>query len=53
MRLIDFWWSHGPELAALSARHALLVAVSTVAAIIVGVPLGIAAAHRPRVGGPR
>jgi osmoprotectant transport system permease protein len=52
MRLINFWWSHGPELWAMVARHALLVVVSTLAAVVVGVPLGIAAAHRPRIGRP-
>jgi osmoprotectant transport system permease protein len=52
MRLIEFWTSHGPELASLVARHAMLVVTSTAVAIGIGVPLGIAAAHRPRVGRP-
>ena len=52
MRLVDFWLSHGAELGALVARHTMLVLVSTLAAIAIGVPLGIAAAHRPRVGRP-
>ncbi len=52
MRLITFWAEHGPELGSMIARHAFLVVVSTVAAIAAGVPLGIAAAHRPRLGRP-
>ncbi len=52
MRLVDFWLSHGGELGALVARHTMLVLVSTLAAVAIGVPLGIAAAHRPRVGRP-
>ena len=52
MRLISYWAAHGPELWSMIARHALLVVVSTLAAIAVGVPLGIAAAHRPRLGRP-
>jgi osmoprotectant transport system permease protein len=52
VRLVDFWLSHGAELWALVARHTMLVLVSTLAAIAIGVPLGIAAAHRPRVGRP-
>jgi osmoprotectant transport system permease protein len=52
MRLIEFWLSHGAELWAMVARHALLVVSSTLVAIAVGVPLGIVAAHRPRIGRP-
>jgi osmoprotectant transport system permease protein len=52
MRLLDFWISHGQELWTMTARHALLVASSTLAAIVVGVPLGIVAAHHPRLGRP-
>jgi osmoprotectant transport system permease protein len=52
MRLLDFWISHGQELWTMTARHALLVASSTLVAIVVGVPLGIVAAHYPRLGRP-
>lgn len=38
----------GPDFGRLSAQHLLLVALSLAAAILVGVPLGIAAAKRPR-----
>ena len=44
--------SHRAELATLLAQHVLLVAVSTLAAVAIGVPLGIFAARRPRLGAP-
>ena len=50
--LLSFWSSHRAELAALLGQHVLLVAVSTLAAVIVGVPLGIFAARRPRLSAP-
>ena len=40
------------SLAALLAQHVLLVAVSTLVAVAIGVPLGIFAARRPRLGAP-
>jgi osmoprotectant transport system permease protein len=52
MRLFEFWASHGAELATLVTRHVLLVVSSTLVAIAAGVPLGILAAHRPRIGKP-
>ena len=39
-------------MATLIAQHVALVAASTLAAVAAGVPLGILAARRPRVGGP-
>lgn len=50
--LLAFWQSHGAELATLAGQHVVLVAVSTFVAIAAGVPIGIVAARRPRVGGP-
>lgn len=50
MSLIQFWLAHGSETARLVQQHVVLVAVSTLAAIIVGVPGGVLAARRPRVG---
>jgi len=50
--LLTFWRAHASELATLIAQHVALVAVSTLAAVAAGVPLGILAARRPRVGGP-
>ena len=52
MTLIEFWRSHAAELWTLIGQHLMLVLVSTVVAVAVGVPIGIAAARRPRIGGP-
>jgi osmoprotectant transport system permease protein len=50
--LLTFWRAHGAELYRLVAQHLGLVLVSTVIAAAVGIPTGILAARRPRVGGP-
>jgi osmoprotectant transport system permease protein len=50
--LLAFWLTHRTELAAMLERHLLLVAVSTIIAAAIGVPVGILAAHRPRIGRP-
>src|SRR3954469_3882389 len=50
--LIHFWASHSAELMARLGQHVLLVAVSTCVSAAIGIPLGIFAAHRPRVGAP-
>jgi len=50
--VIRFWLAHRAELLALLGQHVLLAGVSTLVAAAVAVPLGIAAAHRPRVGAP-
>lgn len=50
MSVIHFWLTHGTETARLVQQHFVLVALSTLAAIIVGVPGGVLAARRPRVG---
>jgi osmoprotectant transport system permease protein len=42
----------GPDFARLTAQHLLLVGVSLLASIVVGVPLGIAAAKLPRLAQP-
>jgi osmoprotectant transport system permease protein len=52
MKVIQFWAAHAAEFGALLAQHLFLVAVSTAAAVAVGVPLGVAAARRPRLGAP-
>jgi osmoprotectant transport system permease protein len=52
MSLLAFWQSHGRELALLTAQHVGLVVVSTLVAIALGVPLGIAAFRRPAFGRP-
>jgi osmoprotectant transport system permease protein len=50
MRLFSFWSAHAGELLALVERHLLLVGLSTLVAIAIGVPAGIAVARRPRAG---
>ena len=52
MRLLSFWMSHREELAAMVERHLFLVLWSTTIATAIGLPAGIIAAHRPRIGRP-
>jgi osmoprotectant transport system permease protein len=50
--LLTFWRTHAGELGTLLAQHVALVIASTLVAIVIGVPLGILAARRPRIGAP-
>ena len=52
MSVIQFWQLHASELLTLLGQHLGLVLVSTVIATAAGVPIGIMAARRPRIGGP-
>jgi osmoprotectant transport system permease protein len=52
VRVLEFLSSHRAEFASLLTQHVFLVAVSTIAAVAAGVPLGILAARRPRLGAP-
>ncbi len=52
MKVLAFWQSHSAEVWRLIGQHVLLVFVSTTVATLAGVPIGIAAARRPRIGGP-
>jgi osmoprotectant transport system substrate-binding protein/osmoprotectant transport system permease protein len=52
MRLLSFWMSHREELGAMVERHLFLVLWSTAIATAIGLPAGIVAAHRPRIGRP-
>ena len=52
MRLLSFWIDHRAELWTMIEQHVLLVVLSTSIAIAIGVPAGIAAVHRPRIGRP-
>jgi osmoprotectant transport system permease protein len=52
VRLLSFWMSHWTELMAMVERHLFLVASSTLVAILIGLPVGVVAAHRPRIGRP-
>ena len=50
MTLLRFWLSHRWELAVLLQQHAALVLISTSLAVAVGIPAGVLAARRPRLG---
>jgi osmoprotectant transport system permease protein len=50
--LISFWIAHRGELGGMLQQHVLLVVLSTGVAILLGIPAGIVAAHRPRIGRP-
>jgi osmoprotectant transport system permease protein len=50
MAVIHFWLSHDAEFGRLLAQHLVLVLASTAAAIAVGIPAGLFAARRPRLG---
>src|SRR5215813_7064313 len=51
-KLVAFLSSHRAELMGLLAQHVLIVAASTLAAVAIGVPLGIFASRRPRLSAP-
>lgn len=50
MRLLEFWLQHRGELLAASLWHLGLVLAATGAAVVVGIPLGVLAQRRPRLG---
>jgi osmoprotectant transport system permease protein len=50
--LVAFWRAHAEELRGLVGQHVMLVVASTLVAVAIGVPLGVLAARKPRVGGP-
>ena len=50
--LFQFWSSHATEVWTLLGQHIALVLVSTLVAVASGVPIGIIAARRPRIGAP-
>jgi osmoprotectant transport system permease protein len=50
--LLHFWLTHRAELARLVEQHIGLVLISTVVAAGIGIPAGILAFHRPRLGRP-
>jgi osmoprotectant transport system permease protein len=52
MTLFRFLAAHRAEFVALLLQHIVLVGVSTGAAIAIGVPVGVLAARRPRLGAP-
>ena len=52
MDLFNFWLSHRPEMLVAIAQHVVLVLAATATAIAIGLPLGIVAARKPRLGAP-
>ena len=52
MAVIRFWLDHRAEVLALLGQHVLLAGLSTLVAAAFAVPLGVAAAHRPRLSAP-
>jgi len=52
MSFLRFLAAHRAEFLGLLVQHVLLVGASTLAAIAIGVPFGVLAARRPRLGAP-
>jgi osmoprotectant transport system permease protein len=52
VRVVQFLAAHRDEFVGLVWQHLLLVGISTAVAVLVGVPAGILAARRPRLGAP-
>ena len=52
MTLFRFLAAHRAEFLALLVQHIVLVGASTGAAIAIGIPVGVLAARRPRLGAP-
>lgn len=50
MQVLRFWAAHRAELLVLVQQHMMLVLVSTSAAVAIGIPAGVLAARRPRLG---
>jgi osmoprotectant transport system permease protein len=52
VNLLEFWRSHAAEMWTLIGQHLVLVLASTLIAAAAGIPIGVIAARRPRIGGP-
>ena len=52
MTLAGYFWERRAEILALTGQHIVLVAVSTLLAAAIGIPLGIALARRPGLAKP-
>jgi osmoprotectant transport system permease protein len=52
VRVLQFLASHRDEFLSLVGQHLVLVGISTAVAILIGVPAGVLAARRPRLGAP-
>src|SRR2546428_10333016 len=53
MSLLSFYARNSQEVLGLVGQHVYLVAISTGAAIVIGVPLGVLLTRRPAWRGPR
>jgi osmoprotectant transport system permease protein len=49
---VTFFWERRAEILALTGEHVILVLVSTLLAVAIGVPLGVALTRRPRLARP-
>jgi osmoprotectant transport system permease protein len=49
---LSYFWARRAEILALTGEHVLLVLVSTLLAVAIGVPLGVALTRRPRLARP-
>src|ERR1700723_731416 len=47
MNLLRFFWQNHEQIVELTAEHLWLVGISTLFAVLVGIPLGIVSAHWP------
>lgn len=52
MSLVQFLWQNRGQVLDLTAEHLWLVGLSTLFAILIGIPVGIAIAHRTSLGKP-
>jgi len=50
--LVDYFWQRRGEIVSLTAEHLVLVALSTILAVSIGVPVGILLTRRPRLARP-
>jgi osmoprotectant transport system permease protein len=49
---VNYFWERRAEILALTGEHLVLVLISTLVAVAVGVPLGVALTRRPRLARP-
>jgi osmoprotectant transport system permease protein len=47
MNLLQYFWQNHDQIVELTAEHLWLVGISTVLAVLIGIPLGIVSAHSP------
>jgi osmoprotectant transport system permease protein len=49
---LNYFWDRRAEIVALTGEHLVLVLISTLVAVAIGVPLGVALTRRPRLAKP-